>query len=115
MPVLVSGFSLVAGDERRYGACGSVGQPDDSILLLIPCDILLERHEESLGMLGCEDDTTSHLGLLESWHHLCEVDDEFRTRVRDEGEIGIDALCHFRGHLYLQLFSLLFILIVHDV
>ena len=80
-------------------------------LLLIPCDVLLQSHGKPLGMLRGEDGPCSYRCFLEAWQHGSEVNDELRAGMCDEREIDINTLRHVGCHLYLQLFSLRFLII----
>ena len=79
--------------------------------ILIFGHIILECHQKPFGMLRGDDGPRSHRCFLEAWQHGSEVNDELRAGMCDEREIDINALRHVGCHLYLQLFSLRFLII----
>ena len=83
----------VCQGRKRY----LVLHPDRPESTFIFLDILLQRTEQPLGMFGHEDDARLHAGLRHARQHLDEVEDEFGTGMRDDGQVGIRAL----GHVFL--------------
>ena len=103
----------LAVTEGVDGAGLTVGQFDASELLFILDQVLLERHGQAFSMFGCEDDTATDDGLGHAWHHLCTVDHEFTTGMRNNGEIGVYTLRHVGRHLNLELLALILVVIIH--
>lgn len=57
-------------------------------------DVLLQRTEQALGMLGREDDAALDTGLLHAGQHRGEIEDELRRRVGYDCQVGVMALRH---------------------
>ena len=55
-------------------------------------DILLQRQQQPLGMLGRKNHATLHTRLGHAGQHRREVDYELRCRVRYDREVGVVAL-----------------------
>ena len=76
---------------------------DDAKLLLILCQIVLQRNKQTLGVLGGKDDATLHLGLGQTGEGCYEVGDEFGLGMGEDDEIGVGAACNLGTKLYLEL------------
>lgn len=56
---------------------------------LVFADVVLERHQQSLGVFRSHDDSALHAGLWSVWHHADEVHKELIYRVSDDSQVGI--------------------------
>ena len=65
------------------GARTFVGQLDFAELLFVFKDVLLQGHEQTLGMFGRHDDATSHFGLRHARQDASEIENEIAWRMRD--------------------------------
>ena len=54
---------------------------------LITCDVLLQREQQTLGVLRGENHATLDIRLLHTGQYCREVDDELRRRVCDNRQI----------------------------
>ena len=63
--------------------------------------------------MTCEDDTATDYGLGHARHHLCTIDHEFTTGMRNNGEISVYTLRHVGRHLNLELLALILVVIIH--
>lgn len=77
---------------------------------LVFADVVLERHQQSLGVFRSHDDSALHAGLWSVWHHADEVHKELIYRVCDDSQVGIFTRRHFRSQFNLY-FSLVVFLI----
>ena len=65
-------------------------------------DILLQGAQQTLGVLGREDDAALHACLLHAGHHGSKVDHKLRGGVVDQGEIRVDTFGNLLIELNLQ-------------
>ena len=106
------GLSLaLTRSEGGNGARFLIGNLNLSILALIAHDILLQCGQETLGMLGSQDDTALDGGLGHAGQHPRKVEDKVARRVGDDGKVGILSLRHLGRQLYLQSLLLLFLFV----
>ena len=61
-------------------------------------------------MFGSEHDAALHVCLGHTGEHADEVEHYFCAGVGDDGQVGIDAFCHFGGELNFQLAVVLFLI-----
>ena len=92
---------------------GCFGESDGTVRLLIFHDVVLQRIEEALGMLGRQDDAALHVGFRQTGKHADEVKHYFGAGVSDDGEVGIDSLSHFGSQGNFQV-TMVLVLIFHD-
>ncbi len=104
-----SGFTL-ADVERCSGARFLIRNLDASEGPLVTRDVVLQCHHEALGMLGCKNDAAAHLCFGHTWEHSREVDDEIAAGVRDDGKVGVFALCYILRELQLE--TVVFLIVV---
>ena len=79
-------------------------------ITLIASNILLQREQQSLGVLGREDYAALDISLLQSGERSGEVNDKLRRRVRNDGQVGIVTLGYLLGQVDL---NALFLKICH--
>jgi len=65
---------------------------DLPVLLLVLAQVLPERNPEQLGMLRGHDDAGMHPCARQSGQHAREVQHKLRQRMRDDDQVGVDAL-----------------------
>ena len=65
-------------------------------------DVLLQRTEQPLGMLGREDDAALDAGFLHARQNSGEIEDELRSGVGDDRQVGLVALRHLLVQLDVQ-------------
>lgn len=64
-------------------------------------------------MLRCHDDSRVDLGLWNPWQDAREIDDEFRGRMSNDGEVGIDSFRFLLAKFDIDLLRL--IRVVHTI
>src|SRR5699024_5273080 len=85
-----SGFADLAAElVARMLRCRN---DDLTVHALVTHDILLQRHQQALGMFRREDDAALDLRFGNGRHDSREIDDELRSGMRDDGEIRVVAL-----------------------
>ena len=102
-----------SGGAAALRLLGCFGESDGTVRLLIFHDVVLQRIEEALGMLGRQNDAALHVGFRQTGKHADEVKHYFGAGVSDDGEVGIDALSHFGSQFNFQL-TIVLVLIFHD-
>ena len=75
-------------------------------LLLIFLDIVSQCSDETLGVLGCEDDARLDLGLWDAWHETHIVDDKLLIGVCYDRKVRIYPLGYLLGQFYIDLILL---------
>jgi len=104
------GFAL-ANVERGDGAWLLVGYLYLPELTLIAHDVLLQCHEQTLGVLRCKDDTAAYLRLWNARKNAGEVNHEVAAGVGYDGKVCVFALRCLLWQLYLELPLLLFVFV----
>jgi hypothetical protein len=77
-------------------------QLDATYVGLVACHIVLQREEQSLGVLGSEDYAAVYRSLWHTWQKRREVDDELRGGVRYNGQIRVVTLRYLWVELYIN-------------
>ena len=75
---------------------------------LVARDILLERQQHALGMLGGQHYAALNPGLGQARHNCRKVHDELRRGVRYYNQIGVMPLCHRFFELDIHSYFILF-------
>ena len=66
-------------------------------------NIVFQRSQQSLGVLGCDDDPRLYLGLGNTWHQPNKIDYKFTVGVGNHGQVGVHPLGNLLGQLNVDL------------
>jgi len=88
---------------------------DFAKIVFVAPDILLEGQDETLGMLGRENNSGANLRPGGLRLDKDKINDEFRLVVVDHREVGISPLGHILVELNFQLEFLAFVVYVQTV
>ena len=71
---------------------GETGLLDGAEVVLILLEVVVEGHEETLGVDGVHEDTLANRGAFLAGQGLCKVEDELRGGVGYDCQVAVGAL-----------------------
>ena len=91
------GFTAGEGEGEGTTFGWAADGLDRTELTLVLTDVVLQREEDFLRLVGCYDDTRNDVRLGHTGHELGKVQDELGGCMRYEREVGKHSLCFLGG------------------